>query len=166
MATAPPSGEKPMEPSEQANGSPRRWTVEQYIQLFKEVVTAILGLALVIYTLFLAHSTFRYAGDEAKMSDAKDILLLVLGLSGVVIGYYFGRVPADAHATQAQEQANAATAQAEQVSAQAQAAAEQVDEIMNRAVSTSAATRSVGPPAMNPATIADLQRIRDELRAT
>jgi hypothetical protein len=143
-----------------------RWTPEQLIQVFKEIITALLGLGLVIYTLILAHNTLQYVGDETKMSDAKDILLLVLGLSGVVIGYYFGRVPADARATQAQEQANTATAQAEQVSAQAEAAAEQVDEIMNRAVSTSAATRGAGPPLIDPALATELQRIRDELRAT
>jgi hypothetical protein len=143
-----------------------RWTPEQLIQIFKEIVTALLGLGLVIYTLVLANNALQYVGDETKMSDAKDILLLVLGLSGVVIGYYFGRVPADARATQAQEQANAATAQAEQVSVQAQVAAEQVDEIMNRAVSTSVATRDAGPPAMDPALVTELQRIRDELRAT
>ena len=37
------------------------------------------------------------------MEDAKDILLLLIGLAGVVIDYYFGRVPADARTTQAQK---------------------------------------------------------------
>ena len=89
------------------------------IQGFKEVVTALLGLMVVLYTLLLAGTALGYAGDATKMSNAKDILLLVLGLAGVVIGYYFGRVPADARATQAGEQADQANAQAADVSARA-----------------------------------------------
>ena len=41
------------------------------------------------------------------MYDAKDVLLLLLGLAEVVVGCYFGRVPAHARASQAQEQDNA-----------------------------------------------------------
>lgn len=140
------------------------WTPEQKIQAFKEVVTAILGVLVVGYTLYLAWNTFSYVGQQQKMTDAKDVLMLVLGLAGVVIGYYFGRVPADARATQAQVQANAATAQTEQVTAQAQATADQVEQVMNKIPPAAAMARGgAAPPIDTVAT--DLQRIRDELRA-
>ncbi len=137
------------------------WTPEQKIQAFKEIVTAILGVMVVGYTLYLAVKTFGFAGDT-KMTDAKDVLQIILGVAGVVIGYYFGRVPADARAAQAQEQANAATAQAEQVSAQSQAAADKVEQVMDKITPAAAATRGVG--AQPPDIAADLQKIRDELR--
>ena len=75
--------------------APRCMTVEQGIQLMKEVVTALLGVIIVGFTLVMGWKAFSYVGEQQKMSDAKDVLLLMLGLAGVVIGYYFGRVPAD-----------------------------------------------------------------------
>jgi len=139
------------------------WTPEQKIQGFKELVTAILGVLVLVCTLFLAGWTFCYVGEQPKMTNAKDVLQILLGVAGVVIGYYFGRVPADARAVQAQEQANAATAQTEQVSAQSQAVADKVEQVMDKVTPATAATRGAGVP---PADIAaDLQSIRDELRA-
>ena len=79
----------------------KKWTPEVIIQAGKEIVTAVLGLLIVGYALYLAYLTFSYVDDPTKMSEAKDVLLLILGLAGVVIGYYFGRVPADARAVQA-----------------------------------------------------------------
>lgn len=143
----------------------RGWTPEQIIQAFKEVVTAILGLVLVVYTLITAGNTLTYVGDETRMSDAKDVLLLLLGLAGVVIGYYFGRVPADARATQAQQQANEASAQAEQVSVQAGAAADQVEQMLSHLVSPAdSATRGVGGISEAGNVIEELQQLRDNLR--
>jgi hypothetical protein len=141
------------------------WTPEVIIQAFKEVITALLGLAVVGYTLILAGNTLALVGQPQKLSDAKDILTLVLGLAGVVVGYYFGRVPADARASQAQQQANEATAQAEQVSAQAQVVADEVDDVMDRVARSSVTARGAGAPALDPALAADLHRIRDDLRS-
>ncbi len=113
------------EPTPTPAGHRAGWTPDFILQFFKEIVTAVLGIAVVIYTLVLAGSAFAYAGDESKISDAKDILLLVLGLAGVVVGYYFGRVPADARATQAQERADEATVEAQGVRNEAQNAADE-----------------------------------------
>ena len=141
------------------------WTPEVLIQAFKEVVTAILGVLVVTYTLYLAWKTFAYVGQQQQISDAKDVLLLMLGLAGVVVGYYFGRVPADARAAQAQVQANAATAQTEQVNAQAQAMATQVEQVIDKITPAAAVARGAGAPPLDTSIAADLQRIRDELRA-
>jgi len=154
------------------------WTPEQVMQVLKELVTAALGLLLVGYTLVLANNAYDFVGDSQKMGDAKDVLLIMQGLAGVVIGYYFGRVPADARATQAQaqattataqaaqaqQQATTATAQAEQVSAQAEQAANNVERIMARAAAPAdGAARGAGS-AMPADVVAELQRVRDDLR--
>ena len=142
------------------------WSSEQWFQLVKEVVTAVLGLAVVLYTLYIAGETFGFAGDEKKISDAKDVLLLLLGMAGVVVGYYFGRVPADARTAQAQQNADAASARAEQVSSQAEAAADQVDAVLYR-VSDPGAARARGAAAgleAEEGSSEDLRRVRDALR--
>jgi hypothetical protein len=141
------------------------WTPEQLIQVFKELVTAVLGIFVVLYTLSLAWNTFEFAGQTDKMTDAKDVLLLMLGLAGVVVGYYFGRVPADASAAKAQDQANAATAQTEQVTAQAQVMADEVEQVMDKISPTGVASRGISAQPLDPVIAAELQKIRDELRS-
>ncbi len=156
------------------NNDKSQWTPELWLQRFKEIVTAILGISIVIFTLILAWQAFGVlrtgdAFDEKRMSAAKDILLLLLGLSGVVIGYYFGRVPADARATQAQEQANTAISQAEQISAEAQSVADDIDNLMN---TTSDAVGGVGgtvergaaPVVSTGMNTNEMRRLRDKLR--
>jgi type II secretory pathway pseudopilin PulG len=88
-----------------------------------------------------------------------------LGLAGVVVGYYFGRVPADARASQAQQQANDAAAQTEQVNAQAQAIADEVDEVMDRMARPSVTARGAESSVVDPSLAEDLHRIRDDLRS-
>jgi hypothetical protein len=78
--------------------------IDVALQLLKEGVTAILALAIVGTTLYWMGMAFGMAGDSNRMGDAKDVLALMSGLSGVVVGYYFGRVPSDARASQAQQQ--------------------------------------------------------------
>ena len=143
-----------------------QWTPDIILQAFKEIVTAVLGVLLVGWTLSLAQRTFTYVGDPAKVADAKDVLMLALGLAGVVVGYYFGRVPADMHATQAQQQANAATTHAEQMRGQAQQTAEQIDQLLdNIPAPASVVDRDI---AAGPAhdVSAELRRLRDDLRRT
>jgi cytochrome c biogenesis protein CcdA len=142
------------------------WTPEQKIQGFKELVTAILGFLIMFCTLILAALTFSYVNEPTKITNAKDILQILLGLAGVVIGYYFGRVPADARAAQAQEQANTATAQTEQVNAQVQVMANNVEHVMDKiSPAASVAARGASTLQNDPDFAKDLQRIRDDLRA-
>ena len=152
-----------MEASEQEERK-SAWTPDVIIQAFKEAITGLLGLAVVVYTLILAGQTIALVGDQQKMADAKDVLLLILGLAGVVAGYYFGRVPADARASQAQEQADQAAAEAEVVRVQALAVADDVDRVLERAAPAAAATRSAERAVRAPEMDMELQRIRVELR--
>ena len=70
-------------------------------QILREGVTAVIALAIVFVVLWLLFDTHY----SARMPDAaafhhrqKEILALALGLLGTVMGYYFGRVPAERHA--------------------------------------------------------------------
>jgi hypothetical protein len=142
----------------------RRWSAEQVIQVVKESVTAILGLFIVVYTLAIGWRVFSYVGDQQKISDAKDILMLMLGLAGVVVGYYFGRVPADARSAQAQQQASDASAHAEQVSAEARVMADRIDQVIENAAPAGPAARGSGSSASE-IPVGELQQIRDGLRS-
>jgi hypothetical protein len=63
-----------------------------------EIVTGILAIAIVAFTLAMAGLAFSMAGEETRMRDAMPVLTLLFGLAGVVVGYYFGRVPAEKRA--------------------------------------------------------------------
>jgi hypothetical protein len=64
----------------------------------KEIVTGILAIAIVLFTLAMTGVAFSMAGEGARMRDAITVLTLLFGLAGVVVGYYFGRVPAEKRA--------------------------------------------------------------------
>jgi len=143
-----------------------QWSPELILQAFKEIVTAVLGLMLVGWTVYLTHRTFNYVGDPAKVADAKDVLMLALGLAGVVVGYYFGRVPADMHATQAQQQANAASTHAEQMRGQAQQTAEQIDQLLDNIPAPASVVDRDAAAGPTQDVGAELRRLRDHLRRT
>ena len=67
-------------------------------------MTAVLGIGIVAYTLYMTYRAFGMVGDTTRMGNAKDLLTFLSGFAGVVVGYYFGRVPADARTVQAQQQ--------------------------------------------------------------
>lgn len=83
-------------------------------QWLKEIVTAVLGIGIVAYTLYMTYRAFGMVGDTTRMGNAKDLLTYLSGFAGVVVGYYFGRVPADARTAQAQQQIGQAMSGKEQ----------------------------------------------------
>ena len=83
-------------------------------QWLKEIVTAVLGVGIVAYTLYMTYRAFGMVGDATRMGNAKDLLTYLSGFAGVVVGYYFGRVPADARTAQAQQQIGQAVSDKEQ----------------------------------------------------
>lgn len=141
-----------------------RWTPEMIIQAFKEIVTAIFGVMILVFTLVLASKTFGFVSNPEQIARAKDILLLMIGLAGVVVGYYFGRVPADARASQAQEKADAAGAHAGQVNAAADEAVKKIEKILSRHQTEQGFTKGTTTPVAGNDTVADLQEIRDNLQ--
>jgi hypothetical protein len=81
----------------------------QKMQDLREIVTATLGIAIVGFTLAMTGLAFSMAGEGPRMQDAITVLTLLFGLAGVVVGYYFGRVPAEARAMEAHERADTAS---------------------------------------------------------
>jgi hypothetical protein len=135
------------------------------LQAFKELITAIIGIIIVVITIKLAWETFNLDGTGDKVKNAKDILLLMLGLAGVVLGYYFGRMPADARASQAQVQANDANAKAEYISAQARVIADKVEKIAGSTRGDSDGSRSFDAKQSGMSVTEELNSIRDELNS-
>ena len=77
-------------------------------------MTAVLGIGIVAYTLYMTYRALGMVGDATQMGNAKDLLTYLSGFAGVVVGYYFGRVPADARTAQAQQQIGQAMSDKEQ----------------------------------------------------
>ena len=133
-------------------GTPGDLAMEQRTQWLKEQVAAGLGILLVAGTVLIAFITilFRNASD---IQGAKDILLLLSSLSGVVLGYYFGRIPSDARAAQAQQTASQAQQDAAAARGQTAAIGDQADQIAQQMgqmatqvlQGASAATRGLAP---------------------
>lgn len=112
----------------------------------KEVVAAVLALAISGSALWMLLGTYNAAAQEIpvdervldetqtplleaqerarleQLSGQKDILLVAIGLFGSVLGYYFGRVPAEHRAERAESAAAAAEATANTAVASASAA--------------------------------------------
>jgi len=91
---------------------------DKFGTVLRELVTAILALTILVVTVMLLRRTFDIGGQSDALKDAftreKDILQYGLSLLGAVIGYYFGRVPAELHAQAAQKQATNAQTQLNQ----------------------------------------------------
>jgi hypothetical protein len=81
---------------------------DKSVQYVKEMITGAIGLLIVIFMIIILIGTFSLVGDPDKLANAKDLFTIMTGMAGVVLGYYFGRVPADARATEAQDAANSA----------------------------------------------------------
>jgi hypothetical protein len=132
------------------------WTPEQWMQLFREIVTAILAFLLLAATMALTYRTFGMAGNEGQMKDAMGVLTLLFGIAGVVVGYYFGRIPGDARAVQAHETTQAAMktmqgmSESSSTSKQMAEKTQQIQADLNRAMKTANMTTEklrMGGPA-------------------
>lgn len=136
---SPPSGGPPMNPSTPSSQpaptepTTRGFKTEDFIQIFKEVVTALIAILLVWTTISLVRALLGTIGDPSRFNQAKDILSMMTGLLGVVLGYYFGRIPAEARAAQAQEQVAQAIQKGEQAMAQSKQMGERAEELAEQA---------------------------------
>ena len=169
----PPSIPQPSQGDAKMNGNappiqpvqPTHWTPEIIMQFFKEVVTSILAILVVGYTVYLAGIASSFVGDPQKVSDAKDILLFMMGITGVVLGYYFGRIPADARAAQSQQEARQAQQQSEQIAAQAEQVMERTQRILTGSLpgSQGGAVRRDTAEVTDGETAAQLRNLQDDL---
>jgi hypothetical protein len=123
------------------------------MSVWKEIVTSVLALGIAAVSLIMLWMTFKSA-DSTAFAAYKDILLYGLSLFGTVLGYYFGRVPAELHAQQATAQADKAQAQvtqAQSVAANAQASQQQTKENVRSLLTTVKQNllQSAAPPISN-----------------
>jgi hypothetical protein len=136
----------------------KQWTPELWMQLLKELVTAALAFLIIIYTLMIVWHSFTYVGNTAQAGDAKDLLTIMTGLAGVVVGYYFGRVSADARASQAGAKADGALSQNAQLKARAQGLSVSLNHVIDNSASA-----MTGDPQAAASHLAQLRSLRDEL---
>lgn len=116
---------------------------------FKEILTGSIGVAIAGVTLWMLISTYVassqvvtveesalqnrevYEQNEKlrmeRKSGQKDILLIAVGLLGSVMGYYFGRVPAEHRAAAAEAAATGAQTTAADAVSEAAAARSQAE---------------------------------------
>lgn len=84
---------------------------------FRERVAAGIALLVVVAGLAMMFLAFRFIGEKEKFDRAKDLLLIVNPVLGVVIGYYFNKVSTEARAESAEKTARTATADAREAAA-------------------------------------------------
>jgi len=104
----PPAGGGPVAGAEK--------TGTNYLTGFKEFVSASLGLIIIIATLVLMWPSL--AKSPADLTTAQGIFAILGGWGGVILGYYFGRLPSEKAADTANkttDKANQTTSNAHQV---------------------------------------------------
>jgi uncharacterized protein HemX len=136
----------------------KQWPPELKMQLIKEIVTAALAFLIVIFTLIVVWRSFTFVGNTQKVGDAKDLLTIMLGLAGVVVGYYFGRVSADAQASQANAKAGQAARENANLKTKAQGISANLDGIIDDSAPAMASDSDAAAAHM-----AQLRSLRDEL---
>ena len=72
-----------------------------YLMWLKEAVCAILAFAIIGWTLVLLRSPL--SGPTYDIEAAQGIFSILGGWGGVILGYYFGRLPAERVAERAEE---------------------------------------------------------------
>ncbi len=77
---------------------------------FREGVAALIAVVVVVASLTLLFLGFRHIGEKEQFDRAKDLLLIINPVLGVVIGYYFNKVSTEARAENAESTARHATA--------------------------------------------------------
>lgn len=73
------------------------------ITLFKECIAAFLGVSIIVYTFILLWPAL--SASPIDTTSAQGVFSILGGWGGVVLGYYFGRIPAEKAASQAEKTA-------------------------------------------------------------
>ena len=98
------------------DSTPGEGAPEPTMGRFREQVAAWIALLVIVAALGMILWSFRYVDDKEKFGRAKDLLLIINPVLGLVIGYYFNKVSTEARAENAEKTARSATADARQAS--------------------------------------------------
>jgi 4-amino-4-deoxy-L-arabinose transferase-like glycosyltransferase len=79
---------------------------ESFASNLKEYVAALLSLAIIAVTVCFLFRVFSSTGTPEDQKRQSAVLHAALALAGTVTGYYFGRVPAERAAANAQQSAS------------------------------------------------------------
>jgi hypothetical protein len=83
--------------------------------LYREIITSIVGALIVVTTMVVVLLSVFFPGGSDNQESARNALSFLYSMLGVVLGYYFGRAPGDAHAAQAASEAKAASRQSQEM---------------------------------------------------
>jgi hypothetical protein len=112
-----PSGDKTVKARKSKGLKPGPGAAVSRFSWMKEIVTSLLAVSIAAVALILLMLTFIDAGKTGSSADLfgreKDVLQFVLPFLGTVLGYYFGRVPAERRAESAEQSASGAQQHAE-----------------------------------------------------
>ncbi len=110
----PPTGGNQVDKPQAVVGTDERLALwDKGMAIGKEFVTGCLGILIVLVTLIVALVAVLTTGTDEAWARAKDVLLILSSLVGVVLGYYFGRIPGEAQAAKAETVAEGARGEAE-----------------------------------------------------
>ncbi len=147
---APPAPAKPPDPGASGTRPEPASDKAPHITWLKEIITALLGLGIAAIALWMLVGTYVTATERPEVtaddlenrplydarekarleqkSGQKDVMLVAIGLFGSVIGYYFGRVPAERRADRAESAASEAQATVTEAVTNATVAGERASE--------------------------------------
>lgn len=158
---APPSqpGPGPAAGSPPGPSDPRaglEWTAG-----LREIVTAAIAAVVVLLSGWMLVVTFKDAGAVSSLDPAqvearrplleqafaqrKDVMLYALSLLGTVLGYYFGRVPAERRAEKAEQARGEAQESADQAAGRAAVAQSKMEDAKATAVRAHVVLQSAAP---------------------
>jgi len=109
-----PVGDEKEKPPMTKPAAARKLSFENWLTALREGITGCLGVIIVLTTLLLLLSAFilLLLRPNAEFAPFHDMLLILNGMTGMVLGYYFGRMPAEARANQSEKARTVAEQQA------------------------------------------------------
>jgi hypothetical protein len=112
-------------------------------QILRECIQLAISLPIVVLALVFLWHTFFAVKSGTNYAELKEVLALALGLMGTVMGYYFGRVPAERHADTARDFASAAHERELKVRQRVHAGLADIQEKHSRGVGTDAVNDAI-----------------------
>lgn len=94
------------------NLTPEEQRYDSAMGPFRERVAALIAILVIVVALAMTAFTFHYIGDSERFGQAKDLLLIINPVLGVVVGYYFNKVSTEARAETAERTARSASTDA------------------------------------------------------
>ena len=121
----------------------------------REIMATVIALVILAVTLWMLYDTYLVARDSLgdltepqaraaldAYSRQRDVLAVALALLGAVIGYYFGRVPAERRADRAEKDADAAKENEATTKAEVRAGLRNIQPTLSGVASTTGGTLS------------------------